>query len=449
VCDVTDPGPTKDGSMGAVCECSGLSAYVCARRVRVGRRAPIRNERSKEKTRRHCSACLRALALLLAAARTRWCSHYFASCAQCMSVLLDNYKETLRRQPEADAEQPAKQDRAVPGPAWTVPQLAAFVQSQLEGRSSKEHAEFMNLIEDGLWPPVHEPDPPPPASPPVNQSVQLDEQPASAPTVQFLGEVTREQRDAELLQRAVEVSSSSSDLQSPSPVAFGLDDVPASLSESQRFAYVKRVLAVPVDHTLEMWCTRAFHEDAVVRQYARFSGECAQQHRDAAEALAALSDPDQLGVSAELRSANPETTAEAWHFYRKLLINALHRAFAAGVDWRRALRSLSILYSGRHGHPVLEQLVNSALTDHHLVNHPPLHADVLIFQWDVTFGAGSRLYGPEGQCAEWDRTTRREPGETPITLANRVVDAYLRKSAGPEGQRDDGMGSPAARGGDP
>ena len=44
-------------------------------------------------------------------------------------------------------------------------------------------------------------------------------------------------------------------------------------------------------------------------------------------------------------SAHPDIASIAWHHYRGILRNCLHRALAAGVEWRRSLRSLALLFS--------------------------------------------------------------------------------------------------------
>ena len=83
-------------------------------------------------------------------------------------------------------------------------------------------------------------------------------------------------------------------------------------------------------------------------------------------------------------------TAE--HAAEGALLNALHRLFSAGVDWRRVLRSLSVIYDDPvHGHARIAGYVQTAMIDKALLAYPPLHADVLIFQLDTSFFGSDTL----------------------------------------------------------
>ena len=196
---------------------------------------------------------------------------------------------------------------------------------------------------------------------------------------------------------------------------------------------VNQVLRAPVDFTTKDWRVRNFYDHLSVAAYHRWSQPEGQPHRDAADALAELSDPDVLTVPADLRHSNPEISAAAWDHYRRLLIHSLHRAFAAGVDWARALRAMSLVYSEpTDGHPRINQYIESALTDRALVAHPLLHADVLIFKLDMSFASGSKLYSKDSRSADWERTTARLPGEDVITLATRVTEAFVKRASDPK-----------------
>ena len=282
------------------------------------------------------------------------------------------------------------------------------------------------------------------------------EQPASPPqTVEVLNERSREQIDMELRMHALSVSASASiktptaaseicesspgrptkpnggPPESPSSLIVA-NDLPSVLLSSPSYNTIKQVLYARLDFTLRDWRTRNFYEVGAVVQYERWSDPMGQPHRDAAEALAELSDPHILGVPATMRSAHPEQSAASWDLYRRELIHCLHRAFAAGVDWRRALRALSLVYSNpEHGHPRIDQYVTSAISDRALVSHPLLHADVIIFKLDESFSHGSKKYSCDSSTAEWVRTTTRQPGEDIVTLATRVTEAYLKKINNP------------------
>ena len=62
-----------------------------------------------------------------------------------------------------------------------------------------------------------------------------------------------------------------------------------------------------------------------------------------------------------------------------------------------------------------------------LLPHPLLHADVIVYRLDDTFAAGSELYSKDSRTADWERMTRRLPGEDVVTLATRVTEAFLKR----------------------
>ena len=272
-------------------------------------------------------------------------------------------------------------------------------------------------------------------------------------SVSFVKEQSRSERDAALLERAVDLSTppiTSAGLAesvvnvspyrhhlpgntpppSPPPL-ITISTIPSNLLTSPSIGIIKQVLEAPIDYTLKAWRSRCFYEPTIVAEYARWSDPSSPPHRDAPEALAILSDFDELYVPPTLLSPHPDTAASAWHLFRGLLLNALHRAFAAGVEWRRALRSLVLLFSDPDGgHPRILSYVERAINDSALVLIPPLHADVLIYQLDVSFAHGSRSHGLHSHSAAWERATSRLPGEDVLTLAHRVVDAYVKKLGG-------------------
>ena len=333
--------------------------------------------------------------------------------------------------PPTNLEQPGFQ-QPPQGPAPSM--LVEIIRALLEDRS--DAASILAQVAVQLS--VAQSSPQPLASPPSSSTGLLA---SSPPTVQLVKEVTRADRDAALREQAVQLSPA---LQPPDanpflppPVAapsfITIDNIPTPLLASPSIDYIMRVLEARLDPSFEVWQTRAFYEEPTVTEYRRWSDGSGQPHRDMAEALATLSDVDELGVSRHMQSPTPDVAAEAWHHYRARLINALHRAFAAGVDWRRALRSFKLLYSDpENGHPIIRQYIASAQTDNALMAHPPLHADVLIYRLDEVFAAGSELYGTSSHRAEWERTWERFPGEDVLTLAIRVTEAFLKKLSDPK-----------------
>jgi hypothetical protein len=266
--------------------------------------------------------------------------------------------------------------------------------------------------------------------------------PPPLPTVKVIGERSREERDAELRLGAFSISAAPSPASSAPtvrlthtispPTIITADSIPPEFRQSPSYALVGQVLRSHLDLTHRDWRSRAFYSPTAVAEYERWSDPKGQPHRDASDALADLSDPDVLGVPAELRSSDPDVSAAAWDRYRRIQAAALDRAFTAGVAWLRALRAMDLIYSDPEiGHPRISQYITSAMTDHVLLGHPLLHAEVLRFKLDKSFADGSALYSKESRLADWERTTTRLPGEDVVTLATRVTEAYLKKISDP------------------
>ena len=343
------------------------------------------------------------------------------------------------------AADPGQHDNRAEAP---LPPQASFVvdvvANLLAGRA--DAAVILAAVATRVAPPIAPAQLSPHEQPGLQPGGQANDQTlATPPTVQILGERSRTQRDAELRMDALTISSSVSAAsgssvtptvrqgEACSPVVFTTTTVPDTLKTSPSYAVIGQVLRAPIDFTTKDWRVRNFYDQPSVAAYARWSQPEGQPHRDASDALAELSDPDVLAVPEALRNSNPEISAEAWDQYRRHFIHSLHRAFAAGVDWLRALRAMSLVYSDpTDGHPRIKQYIESAMTDRALVAHPLLHADVLIFKLDQSFASGSKLYSKDSRAADWERTTARLPGEDVITLATRVTEAYVKKVSDPE-----------------
>lgn len=222
----------------------------------------------------------------------------------------------------------------------------------------------------------------------------------------------------------------------PSPPAIQPASLPlldaASLLDTYRtspeFTLIRKTVSSPVDLTLSQWFTRALYISDVADAWKKWSDPSSPPHRDAPDALSAFAEAASLDVPDDLLDSHPDTAATAWDCYRGKLINSFHRALVAGVDWRQALRHLVIRYKDpRYGHPRLVDYVAEALHDPCLLDNPPLHADVLIRQLDESFSANSTKFKQFSVSAEWDATTARRAGEDCLSLARRVVKAYVRK----------------------
>ena len=214
---------------------------------------------------------------------------------------------------------------------------------------------------------------------------------------------------------------------SPAPL-LDTTSLPESYQHSPDVGFVRKVLGSAVDLTLKLWFTRALYISDVVTAWSTWADPSSPPHRDSADALAVFAESESLDVPPDLLSPDPDIADTAWDHYRGMLINSLHRALVAGVDWRQILRHLVVRYKHPNwGHPRLVEYVAEALQDPVLLGNPPLHADVLIRQLDESFSVNSSKFNKRSVSAEWDQTVSRRAGEDCVSLARRVVNAYLRK----------------------
>jgi len=273
--------------------------------------------------------------------------------------------------------------------------------------------------------------------------------------VAFVRSVSWSARDAALREGAVSLPSSQTSPLTPQQLAFSkptemppakpqptspssvldigrllLDPTnpPDVFKSSPDVGIIRKVLSSPVDFTLSQWFTRALCVPDVSASWAKWSDPTSPPHRDAPDALAAFAEAASMDVPRNLLSPDPDVAADAWDGYRGLIINAFNRALVAGADWRQILRHLVVRYkSPTSGHPRLCDYVGEALQDTILLSNPPLHCDVIIRQLDDSFSANTTKYRQFSMSAEWDKTNARRAGEDCLSLARRVIKAYVRK----------------------
>ena len=118
----------------------------------------------------------------------------------------------------------------------------------------------------------------------------------SPPTVEILGERTREERDAELRLGALSLRSNSSPSTPASSIAptvrhakasspvplITADAIPDSFKTSPSFYIIPQVLNAPMDPTVSDWRSKIFYEAATVAIYERWLHPSDQPHTDAA-----------------------------------------------------------------------------------------------------------------------------------------------------------------------
>ena len=207
------------------------------------------------------------------------------------------------------------------------------------------------------------------------------------------------------------------------------DDLPPSLANSRDAYIITTLLRTKVHRGYNPWSNRAIYQETTQRLYNKFSDGGGGDRDGVARSLQIeMSRCRELEVPTGLKNSNANAAAESWNSFRLTLINQFSTVLKWGPDWEDLLQEMLVAFNDPEtGNTRLYQHFNAAFEDEHLLPHPLLHADVLIYRLDDSFAAGSSTYGRTCVSADWDRCVRRNPGEDAITLAVRLINAYLRK----------------------
>jgi len=243
---------------------------------------------------------------------------------------------------------------------------------------------------------------------------------------------TWSERDADARADALSLTSSSA---ASEPVGLPFttpDELPAELQSSKYHSIICRLLNSRVDITHDRWRHRSLYTEANWAEWTTWQSH-QHTHRDANEHGRIFSDRQQMLIAPDLRSHSSRVQADAWNHYRRHLLTELRSALTVGFPWTEILRRLhTTLSDPEQGYPRLINYIQAACEDHVLLRYPLLHADVLIYQLDNSYAAGNPKYSNESCTIDWDRATARLPGEDPVTLAIRVINAYIVKSNNPK-----------------
>ena len=204
--------------------------------------------------------------------------------------------------------------------------------------------------------------------------------------------------------------------------------LPAEFTSHSARREIESLLTLEPDNTNQLWCRRSVYTEENFEQWVEWSSP-SKTHRDQRSCMKDL-DKETLLKAPDLRQATDKQILEkAWVEYRPYLLDKIQQALSVGCDWKRVLQRLNLAFSDAdHGYHRLKQYVARALQDDVLIKYPLLHADVLIYQLDVSYSEkGTR----NPNSTRWDQTTMREPGEDIISLARRVETAYLAKYHSP------------------
>ena len=252
----------------------------------------------------------------------------------------------------------------------------------------------------------------------------------SSPGPRVISTSTWAERDAALRAEAVSLPSSTSTASDEQPEGLPFTsaaDLPAELGSSKDHAVIRSLLSSLPDLTLVRWRRRTFFTADNWAEWAKWS-RTSNTHRDCIETGRVFLDPTSVLIAPDLRSADAETAADAWHVYRRHLSIIIRQALTVGFPWPEILARLSTtLADPRAGYPRLLNHITAALGATTLLKYPLLHADVLFYKLDCSYASGSQKYSSDSTTIEWDFATSRQPGEDPASLAVRVINAFLMK----------------------
>ena len=256
----------------------------------------------------------------------------------------------------------------------------------------------------------------------------------TSPPVQITGASTWSEKDAALRLEGVSLSSTSSLAGASASAAKAISsvlpfetsaDLPPSLSSHKESNAIVRVLTSRTDRTLTKWRRRSMY---TAENWARWAAwnEPGCVHRDRMATGNIFMDPSSILIAPGLRSADSEIAAEAWNVYRRQLQILILQALGVGFPWPDILVRLSSTYSDHSsGYPRLVNYINAALEDLTLIDWPLLHANVLLYQLDCSYAAGSHRYTADSNSVDWDAADSRLNGEDPMSLARRVTNGFI------------------------
>jgi hypothetical protein len=236
------------------------------------------------------------------------------------------------------------------------------------------------------------------------------------------------ERDAALRAEAVSLPSSTSTPSEGQPEGLPFatpEELPADLVSSKDHAVICRILSSRPDHTQSRWRRRIFFTPENWNEWATWSPPTSN-HRDRNESGRVFLDPASILTALDLRSADAETAADAWNVYRRRLITFIREALTVGFPWCQILARLSTTLSDpTRGYPRLVNYINAALEATELLKYPLLHADVLLYNIDYSYAMSSSKYAGDSLTIDWESAVSRLPGEDPVSLAIRVINACL------------------------
>ncbi|RPG32162.1 MAG: hypothetical protein CBB72_011150, partial [Muricauda sp. TMED12] len=187
-------------------------------------------------------------------------------------------------------------------------------------------------------------------------------------------------------------------------------------------AIVRQVFRSEYDNSGTGWRCRSLFCPKVISAWANnYNVPTAPRGRDhARNSLKSFEFPKNL------LSSDNELRAQAWNSCRPRLLNAFRDCLVQGCDFEDMLRSLHAIANSEKGNKHIAGYILAMLRDESsLSTYAPLASDVFVFSLDLSYR--SERYGHTAVEADWDTCTQRERSEDCVSLAGRVIGAYLRK----------------------
>ena len=248
------------------------------------------------------------------------------------------------------------------------------------------------------------------------------------------------ERDAALRDDASSLSSTSStpsrSTVTPSPAPPSLpflsyDELPQELREHWNANDISAILAAPPDPSLKSWRNCTLYTSENYSEWLEWQ-DPSKVHRDARSAGDVFFKKEVILSAPGLGTVGGEVAADAWNEYRRTLLIHLRSALIVGFSWKELLLRWHITLSNQPGYARIENRVEVALADKVLIKYPLLHASVLIYTLDSSYASCSLKYDRISTSVEWDECHERRAGEDVISLALRVIRAFLKKTADPK-----------------
>lgn len=173
---------------------------------------------------------------------------------------------------------------------------------------------------------------------------------------------------------------------------------------------------------------RCLYTPEILAQRARYV-QPGHEHRDATRSATDIAYDPSLALPPGLSSANDDEQIVAWRSFRSKLALALSIRLSIGCDWRVMRVSLSNTYERTF--PRLHSFLQVALRDHALATHPVLHAEVLLFKADLSFGSTTHSHLGAADL-RWNSITSRPATTDVVTLAEDITLAYVEKLSNPD-----------------